>query len=84
MIRSILEQAFEPASLHIEDESWKHAGHAGTKEQGGGHFVIEIVSNQFSGKSRIQRHRMVNAAVKELFGPSIHALTIRASSPQDN
>lgn len=84
MIRSILEQAFEPASLHIEDESWKHAGHAGTKEQGGGHFVIEIVSNQFSGKSRIQRHRMVNAAVKELFGPSIHALTIRASSPEDN
>jgi len=84
MIRSILEQAFEPASLHIEDESWKHAGHAGTKEQGGGHFVIEIVSNQFSGKSRIQRHRMVNEAVKKLFGPSIHALTIRASSPQDN
>jgi len=83
MIRSILEQAFEPASLHIEDESWKHAGHAGTKEQGGGHFVIEIVSNQFSGKSRIQRHRMVNHATADLFGPTIHALNIKAYAPDE-
>ena len=80
-IQSLLEDTFQPTYLNIEDESWKHAGHAGAKEQGGGHFVVEIVSTQFSGKSRIERHRMVNAAVKELFGPSIHALTIRASTP---
>lgn len=80
-IRSLLEAAFEPTHLHIEDESWKHAGHSGAKEHGGGHFVIEIVSSRFAGKSRIDRHRMVNAAVKDLFDSSIHALTIHASSP---
>lgn len=80
-IQSLLEAAFEPTYLRIKDESWKHAGHSGAKEHGGGHFVIEIVSSRFAGKSRIDRHRMVNAAVKDLFGPSIHALTIHASSP---
>lgn len=83
-IQSLLEAAFEPTHLRIEDESWKHAGHAGAKEQGGSHFAVEIVSNRFKGKSRIERHRMVNKAVKALFGPSIHALTIRASSPEEN
>lgn len=82
-IQSALQATFEPTHLHIEDESWKHAGHAGAKEQGGGHFIVEIVSRHFTGKSRIERHRMVNAAVKELFGPLIHALTIRASSPEE-
>ena len=82
-IRAVLEQTFEPVSLHIEDESWKHAGHAGAKEQGGGHFVVKIVSDQFSGKSRIQRHRMVNHATAELFGPTIHALNIKAYAPDE-
>lgn len=80
-IRAILEEAFHPIDLKIEDESWKHAGHAGAKEQGGGHFCIEIVSDHFRDKSRIERHRNVNKALERLFGPTIHALKIRAHSP---
>jgi len=82
-IRAVLEETFKPDSLNIEDESWKHAGHAGAKEQGGGHFVVEIISEKFSGKSRIQRHRMVNHATADLFGPTIHALNIKAYAPDE-
>lgn len=82
-IRKALEQTFHPLFLNIVDESWKHAGHVGVKEYGGGHFIVEIVSDQFTGKSRIERHRMVNRAAASLFGPTIHALNIRAYSPQE-
>ncbi|HKI59974.1 MAG TPA: BolA family protein [Mariprofundaceae bacterium] len=82
-IRAVLKAAFKPISLNIIDESWKHAGHAGAQEQGGGHFVVEIISEQFSGKPRIQRHRMVNHATTELFGPTIHALNIKAYAPDE-
>jgi len=82
-IRAVLEETFKPDSLNIEDESWKHAGHTGAKEQGGGHFVVEIISEKFSGKSRIQRHRMVNHATADLFGPTIHALNIKAYAPDE-
>lgn len=61
----------------------KHAGHAGAKEHGGGHFRVEIASGAFAGKSRLERQRMVNTALKELFGPSIHALTIHACIPEE-
>lgn len=82
-IQAILEETFHPADLKIEDESWKHAGHAGAKEQGGGHFTVEIISESFAGKNRIQRHRMVNTALEKLFGPTIHAINIRALTPEE-
>jgi len=82
-IRSLLEEEFQPHHLKIIDESWKHAGHAGAKEQGGGHFIVEIVSEKFAGKSRIERHRMVNRATAGLFGPTIHALNIKAFAPSE-
>lgn len=82
-IREALEEAFHPISLNITDESHKHAGHAGAKELGGGHFVVEIVSEKFAGQSRIERHRMVNRATAALFGPTIHALNILAFSPDE-
>ena len=55
-----------------------HAGHAGAKESGGGHFQILLVSDQFEGKNRIARHRMVYQAVSGLMPEKIHALAIRA------
>lgn len=82
-IQAVLEETFHPVNLKIEDESWKHAGHAGAKEQGGGHFCVEIVSTNFTGKSRIQRHRMVYTALEKLFGPTIHAVNIRALTPEE-
>ncbi len=79
-IHAILTQAFQPSSLQVEDESWKHAGHAGAKESGGGHFVVHITAAAFSGKSRIACHRMINHTLKGEFGEVIHALSIHAKS----
>jgi len=81
-IDAALQAAFHPAQLHVEDESWKHAGHAGVRESGGGHFAIDITADCFAGKTRIECHRMINAALKPLFGPSIHALSIRVRTPE--
>ncbi|MDX8403296.1 MAG: BolA family protein [Mariprofundaceae bacterium] len=82
-IQTTLEEAFHPTHLSVEDDSWKHAGHAGAKEQGGGHFSVEIISASFAGKSRIQRHRMVHTALEKLFGPTIHAVNIHALTPEE-
>ncbi len=76
-ISQILQQAFDPQYLHIEDESWKHAGHAGAKESGGGHFVVQISAPAFLGKSRMQCHRMIHDELQSLFPSVIHALSIQ-------
>lgn len=80
MIREKLEAAFAPESLEIIDESHKHAGHASAK--GGGHFIVQIVSKAFEGKSPVQRHRMVFDAMGELMQSEVHALSIQADTPQ--
>lgn len=76
-IRRRLEAALEPESLHIEDESHLHAGHAGAKD-GRGHFRLMIVSPKFDGKPMLARHRAVYAALGELMTTDIHALAIEA------
>ncbi len=79
-IRARLADAFTPVSLEIIDDSHKHAGHEGAKS-GGGHFRVMLVANAFEGKSPLQRHRMIYAALgKELEG-EIHALSIKAYTP---
>ncbi|MDQ6976312.1 MAG: BolA family protein [Mariprofundaceae bacterium] len=75
-LRTRLETVFSPEYLHIDDESSKHAGHAGAKEQGGGHYVVSIRAASLKERSTLARHRAVNTAVKDLFGPVIHALTL--------
>lgn len=74
--------ALDPVSLDIIDESHKHAGHAGARD-GGGHFVINIVSAQFSGKNTVARHRMIYSALGELMRREIHALTLQARAPDE-
>ena len=79
-----LREAFLPESLDVTDESHLHEGHAGHRPGGETHFRIYIVSPAFEGKSRIERHRMINAALaKELEG-SVHALAIRAQAPGES
>ena len=82
-IREALEQALNPVSLTMNDDSWKHAGHTGTRERGGGHFSVHIVATCFTGKSRLARHRMVNEALGDAFKTVIHALSIRAQTPEE-
>ncbi len=74
--------ALNPTVLEIIDESHKHAGHAGARD-GGGHFVLNIVSAQFSGNNTVARHRMIYSALGELMKREIHALTIQARAPDE-
>jgi len=76
-----LAEAFTPAHLDVADESHKHAGHAGARPGGETHFRVHIVSAAFSGKSRIERHRMVNETLSEELKGGVHALAIHASAP---
>jgi len=81
-IRAAIETALAPTSLEIEDESHKHAGHAGARD-GRGHFRVDVVSAAFAGQSPIARHRAVYAAVGDLMTTDIHALAIRARTPAE-
>jgi len=78
-----LTAAFAPASLTIVDESHLHAGHAGHRPGGESHFRVTIVSDAFGGRSRVERHRMVNAALAEELAGGIHALAIQARTPEE-
>jgi BolA protein len=82
-IRAALEEALNPELVEIDDQSAQHAGHAGVRGHGGGHFAVHIVAGCFAGKSRIARHRMVYAALGDAFKDAIHALTIRAEAPEE-
>jgi BolA protein len=80
-ITNKLHEAFTPESLDVTDESHLHEGHAGHRPGGETHFSIYIVSPAFEGKSRIERHRMINATLAEELAGSVHALAIRAQAP---
>jgi BolA protein len=82
-IEQRLRAALQPLRLEIEDESAKHAGHAGARESGGGHYVVTIVSAQFVGKGLLERHRLVYDALGEAMRGEIHALSIRALTPEE-
>jgi BolA protein len=81
-IRAAIEKGLAPSVLEIEDDSARHAGHAGARE--GGHFRVKLVSEAFRGKTAIQRHRMVFEAVGGLMKTDIHALNIDARTPEEN
>ena len=81
-IEQRLRTALAPLRLEIEDESAKHAGHAGARD-GGGHYDVTIVSSQFAGKSLLQRHRLVYDALGEAMRKDIHALSIHALTPDE-
>ncbi len=76
-----LTAAFAPQSLRVEDESHQHAGHTGHRPGGETHFRVHIVSPAFQGKSRIERHRMINATLAAELAGGVHALAIHASAP---
>ena len=76
-----LREAFSPESLDVLDESHLHEGHTGHRPGGETHFRVHIVSPAFKGKSRIERHRMINAALAAELGGTVHALAIDAQAP---
>lgn len=82
LIEECLRTALDPEDLDIVDDSAAHAGHAGARS-GGGHFNIFIVSHVFSGKSLLQRHRLVYESLGDLMHKEIHALSIKALAPEE-
>ena len=81
IIAEKLTAAFTPQSLRVVDESHQHEGHAGHRPGGETHFRVYIVSHAFKEKSRIERHRMVNAALADELAGRVHALAIHPSAP---
>ncbi len=82
-IRQQLTAALSPSHLDIIDESHLHIGHAGAAS-GAGHFNVTIVSDQFTGQATLARHRMVYSAVDNLMPSEIHALSIKAMTPDEH
>ena len=78
-----LTKAFAPARLDVVDESHQHAGHAGHRPGGETHFRVTIVADAFRGKSRLERHRMVNETLADELKGGVHALAIHAAAPGD-
>lgn len=81
LITQKLTAAFTPESLRVEDESDRHKGHAGHRPGGETHFRVYIVAEAFRGKSRVDRHRMINATLSGELAGGVHALAIHASAP---
>jgi len=76
-----LRSALAPTAIELVDDSEEHRGHAGHDERGESHFRLAIESPAFTGKSRVERQRMVYAALGDLMRERVHALTIRATAP---
>jgi BolA family transcriptional regulator, general stress-responsive regulator len=76
-----LRAALAPIQLVIVDESHHHAGHGGRHPDGESHFRVELVSAAFAGKSRVERHRMVNGVLAEELATRVHALAVTAKAP---
>ena len=82
-IEQILIQKFHPVKLVVTDDSRSHAGHNPQAAHGNTHFSLEIVSSEFTGKKLIERHRMIYAVLNEGLQTHIHALAIKALSPEE-
>ena len=83
LIADKLTKAFAPVSLKVLDESHQHVGHAAHRPSGETHFRVYIVAEAFRGKSRLERHRMINAALANELKGRVHALAIHAAAPEE-
>ena len=82
-IRQRLTAALAPSHIAVVDQSTQHAGHAAARPEGESHFQLTILAEAFEGKSRIERQRMVFAALGDLMQTDIHALSITALTPAE-
>jgi BolA family transcriptional regulator, general stress-responsive regulator len=84
IIKEKLTEALSPTWLDILDESYKHAGHAGARPEGESHFSVKIVSQDFEGKSRVERQRLVYQALSDEMEQKIHALALHTLTPNEH
>jgi BolA protein len=83
-LRRRLTAAFAPTRLEIEDESHRHAGHAGARPGGESHFRVIVVATAFAGQSRLARQRAIHAVLADELAHQIHALSITALTPSED
>ncbi len=83
-IRTVLEAAFAPARVVVDDDSHHHAGHGGARPEGQTHFSVTVVSPVFAGQSRVARSRAVHAALAAEFDDGMHALALRLATPEED
>ncbi|HWF76925.1 MAG TPA: BolA family protein [Caulobacteraceae bacterium] len=83
-LRAKLDAAFSPQLLQVDDDSSRHAGHAGAREGGESHFNVVIRAAAFEGVARVQRQRMVYAALAEELAGPVHALSVKALAPGES
>ena len=76
-----LNSALSPSRIDLIDDSENHRGHGGYNPAGESHFTLRIESAAFAGKSRVERQRMIHAALGDLLHERVHALSIRATAP---
>jgi len=84
LITKKLSEAFTPQSLKVLDESRQHEGHGGHRPGGQTHYRVYIVSEAFKGKTRLERHRMINQLLSAELAGNVHALAIHASAPGED
>ena len=82
LIRECLEETLNPTELEIVDDSHLHAGHSG--HGGAGHFQVHIISEKFNGLATLARHRLVYSALENMMQTEIHALSIKAETPNED
>jgi BolA protein len=82
-LEAILTQAFSPMLLRVQDDSARHAGHAGARPEGETHYSVLLVSEAFRGMARVARSRAVHAALAAEFADGMHALSLTLRSPEE-
>lgn len=80
-IEALLTAAFAPSQLAVINDSASHSGHSGDDGSGESHFTVEIESAAFTGVNRVQRQRLVNAALGDIPGQRVHALALKVRAP---
>lgn len=75
-----LEEALQPETLDVIDESHLHKGHHGARPGGETHYRVRVTASAFAGKSRIEMHRMINALLADELAAGVHALAIEAKA----
>lgn len=82
-IKDKIEKALSPQEFKLVDDSAKHAGHMGARPEGETHFTLSVISAAFTGKSRLERQRLVYALLADEMRERVHALSLNLKAPED-
>ena len=82
-LETVLTRHFRRSLLRVEDDSARHAGHAGAQQGGQTHYNVLVVADAFRGMNRVARSRAVHAALEAEFAGGMHALSLTLRTPEE-